>query len=45
VRAQPDDQQDLIVKVDGYNQAVVIAFNVEHYSLARNDARRAKLGL
>lgn len=33
------------MKVDGYNEAVVIAFNVEHYSLARNDAGRAKLRL
>jgi len=33
------------VKVDGYNQAKIIAFDVEHHSLAGNDAGRAKLRL
>ena len=33
------------MEVDGYNQALVIAFDVEYNSLAGNDAGRAKLRL
>jgi hypothetical protein len=43
VRAKPDNQQLLVVVVDGDNQAIVIALDVEHHSPAGNDAGRAKL--
>ncbi len=45
VCAQPDNQQDLIVVVDGYDQAIVIAFDVEYHSIARNDASGTELSL
>ena len=45
VRSKPDNQQFLVVVVDGDNQAIVIAIDVKHHSLAGNDAGRAELRL
>ena len=42
VRAKPDNQQDTLGVVDGHNQAIVIAFDVKHHSLAGNDAGRVE---
>ena len=43
--AEPYNQQDPIVVVDGYDQAIVIAFDVKDHSLPGNDAGRAELRL
>ena len=45
VRAEPDNQQNLIVVIDSHNQAVVIALDVKDHPLAGDDAGRSELGL
>jgi len=39
VRADPFDPRDALLEINGNDQAIVIAFDVEHDPVGRNDAR------
>jgi hypothetical protein len=40
VRADPLDPHDTLVEVRGYNQAIVVAFDIEHDPVCRDDTGR-----
>ena len=40
VRADPLDPHDTLVEVRGYNQAIVVAFDIEHDPVGRDDTGR-----